>query len=474
MKAQTFGRWTAGAAALAMLFITAAPTSAAQLVVNGSFEDNSPIFDGWTHTGGAGDFTPAAPSGATSSQPASDGTRIMVWNGGNQPPNGILSQSFNTVLGVNYTLSFDYQKLAGGTGSFSLQYKIVDNITTSNVLSPATVSDTTGSTGGWNIFSGNFVGTGNSVTLTFTDQSSNSGSSFDGGLDNVQVNGVEPTIGLSSALAPGNIIIGGTAALGATISELTPSTSANYSIAGVYTGGSGALGTITNGSGSVTHGTPKNFSATATPTALGLNTVQFTATSNNSANSPQTIDSSVTVLDHSDAEFESPSATNTLNLDFGTLDFGSGTHSMSYRIQNLTAAFRAGLDLDTITETSDPDGVFSTNAATFSNLANGGFSSFFDVLVETNLMGMHTAQYTFVLSDQNGLSGSIGGQTLTLNVSALIVPEPDALPLWLALLGLIVVWHRRRGANFATVEVVPLAVKATRMKQRTGETSIDA
>jgi hypothetical protein len=259
-----------------------------------------------------------------------------------------------------------------------------------------------------------------------------------------------PTIALSNALAPGNIIIGGSAVVGATISDtVSGSTPANYSITGGYSAGAGALGAVTNGSGAVSNGSPVNFSATATPTQLGINTVQFTATSNNATNTNLTINSSVTVLDHSDAAFvdDATPADNDFTLDFGTLTVGGGTQSLQFQIENLLAGFRAGLDLDLITETSDPSGKFSTDAVAFSNLANGGLSSFFDVFLDTSTAGVFNATYTFNLSDQDGLSGSIGGQVLTLHVSAIVIPEPAALPAGLALLPLAGLIARHRHKN---------------------------
>ena len=54
----------------------------------------------------------------------------------------------------------------------------------------------------------------------------------------------------------------------------------------------------------------------------------------------------------------------------------------------------------------------------------------------TSQLGKFSGQYQFDLSDEQDISGWAGGQTLTLNVTAEVVPEPSALAL-VAVAGLI-------------------------------------
>ncbi|MBI1367750.1 MAG: hypothetical protein GC162_03760 [Planctomycetes bacterium] len=182
-----FAAW---AAMLSLGGALPAGASAAQLLTNGSFETGT--LSGWTHTGGAGDFIPTT-AAAMDNRTPTDGTRALVWNGGGNTPNGVLSQSFNTVAGGSYTLSFNYQKIFdGNTGTFRLQYKIIDDVTAATVLSPANAADNTNNStpnGGWLTVSTTFTGTGNSVKLTLTDMSDIGGSGYDGLLDNVSVTG---------------------------------------------------------------------------------------------------------------------------------------------------------------------------------------------------------------------------------------------------------------------------------------------
>ena len=73
------------------------------------------------------------------------------------------------------------------------------------------------------------------------------------------------------------------------------------------------------------------------------------------------------MFDHAAAAFADGGTV--LNLSFGTVQHGS--HALPFHIQNLAAAYRAGLDLDSSTELSNPSGVFSTEAMPFSDLAPG-------------------------------------------------------------------------------------------------------
>ena len=120
----------------------------------------------------------------------------------------------------------------------------------------------------------------------------------------------------------------------------------------------------------------------------------------------------------------------TLSLNFGTVALHS-SQSLTYAIQNI-AGTRIGLDLNTIAEASDPNGKFSTDAATFTDLAAGS-SDTFHVNLDTTTAGTFNAQYTFGLADHYG--SDVNSQTLTLNVTGQIVPEPATAVLLFSGLG---------------------------------------
>jgi hypothetical protein len=129
------------------------------------------------------------------------------------------------------------------------------------------------------------------------------------------------------------------------------------------------------------------------------------------------------VLDHANASLLSDVDTDTILIDFGSVAQNS-VQSAPFSLYNLlaTAGYTAGLDLDSILESDDTSGVFSSDLATFANLAAGSNSAY-SVLFDTSTLGSYSASYTLGLSDQD-LPGATGGQTLTVNVQGSVVPEP--------------------------------------------------
>jgi hypothetical protein len=84
-----------------------------------------------------------------------------------------------------------------------------------------------------------------------------------------------------------------------------------------------------------------------------------------------------------------------------------------------------------VTAISDPLGIFTTDAMSFvfTDLPAGQTSGLMDLFLNTSQLGNFSGQYQFSLSDEQDLSGWAGGQTLTLNVTADVVPEPSTLAL---------------------------------------------
>ena len=166
----------------------------------------------------------------------------------------------------------------------------------------------------------------------------------------------------------------------------------------------------------------QSCTVSAASTSLGVTTISFTGSDPNASNSPQTAAATLTVLDHAAAAFTNSSTV--LTLSFGTVHLGSGTQDLQYQIENLPAAYRAGLALESVMALSDPDGLFSTDATPFSDLAPGTTTGLLDLFLNPSQLGNFAGQYQFTLSDEQDLSGWTGGQTLTLNVTAEVVPEP--------------------------------------------------
>jgi autotransporter-associated beta strand protein len=234
-----------------------------------------------------------------------------------------------------------------------------------------------------------------------------------------------------SAASPA-VITGGTTSLLVSLANAAPTLSDSLSFTASASG---------TGYGSSTSGTAAAASSSSATIVGGFNSaalppgsyVGTVAVSGSNVNLTGTVlgsggtqGVSVTVLDHAAAAFANGSGT--LNLSFGTVQ--RGTRSAPFQIENLSAAYRAGLDLESVTELSDPSGFFSISPTSFTDLAAGDLSDPLAVtLNDVTQDGEFSGQYQFNLSDEQDLSGWAGQQTLTLNVTADVVPEPSSLTL---------------------------------------------
>ena len=134
-----------------------------QVLVNGSFESG---LSGWTASGNQS-------IESVSPYPPTDGTRLLAFNGRNQAPNGVLSQSFSTVSGRTYTLTFDVGVLSYVKKQQKLSFT-VKGTGTSNLLSQSVTlngNSTTGATQ-WSARSYTFVANSATTVLRFQDTSS--------------------------------------------------------------------------------------------------------------------------------------------------------------------------------------------------------------------------------------------------------------------------------------------------------------
>lgn len=146
------------------------------LLVNGSFENN---YSGWTATGNQS-------VQATLPYQPTDGLRAVSFSNFNLPPNGTLSQSFATVPGQTYTLSFDL-----GVLSYVRKYQTLGlRVSGSGILLDQVLSILGQSAGSnvWENKSFTFVADSGAATLTFEDQSATT-DGIDLLLDHVRVVG---------------------------------------------------------------------------------------------------------------------------------------------------------------------------------------------------------------------------------------------------------------------------------------------
>ncbi|MES2660549.1 MAG: Ig-like domain-containing protein [Verrucomicrobiota bacterium] len=160
-------------------------------LVNGSFESG---FSGWTNTGSQ-EIQSASPYAAT------NGTKLVSFNSGNQTPNAVLSQTFATAVGGTYTLAFDAGVFSFNTNAQTLQVTVTGN---GNLLTRTiTLNGLGGGTNRWLPQSFTFVANSPTVTLTFRDQSAST-VGLDLLLDNVRVTGPPAVVPNTAPVAAGD------------------------------------------------------------------------------------------------------------------------------------------------------------------------------------------------------------------------------------------------------------------------------
>ena len=144
------------------------------VLINPSFEAD---FAGWTMTGNQ-TSTHDAPYFTT------NGNGLVVFNGGDELPNGILSQTFPTVSGNLYTLSFDTGVLAYNKNLQVMQVSVTGSSTLLSQM--ITVKGLDGGIVNWSTQNFTFIADSGSTTLTFQDQSATT-QAIDLMLDNVRL-----------------------------------------------------------------------------------------------------------------------------------------------------------------------------------------------------------------------------------------------------------------------------------------------
>ncbi|RYD48505.1 MAG: tandem-95 repeat protein, partial [Verrucomicrobiaceae bacterium] len=145
-------------------------------LANGSFEAGE---TSWINTGNRVVIDSSAP------YTAFHGTKLMVMNGGNTSPNAVISQTFTTTPGTEYTLSFNSGILAA---SVQQRLQVAVNGASSLVSDTIVLTGNNGNASVWTPRSYVFTADSATTTLTFTDVSTSS----NGGdllLDNVAVTG---------------------------------------------------------------------------------------------------------------------------------------------------------------------------------------------------------------------------------------------------------------------------------------------
>ncbi|MEO8615552.1 MAG: Ig-like domain-containing protein, partial [Luteolibacter sp.] len=167
----------------------------ARTLLDGSFEESGAA---WTRQG-SNQILNAAPA-----TPATDGTKLVVFNGGNSATNGVVSQTVATTPGETYNLGFDVGVYSTGVQSLSV------NVAGSNSTLLTQTENVSGSIPGGTVWASKvlqFVATGPTTTLAFQDTSASTLNS-DLLLDDVRLNLAVPhTLTVNSSPASGASVI---------------------------------------------------------------------------------------------------------------------------------------------------------------------------------------------------------------------------------------------------------------------------
>ena len=139
------------------------------------------------------------------------------------------------------------------------------------------------------------------------------------------------------------------------------------------------------------------------------------------------IDLSFTVLDHSEASFDSASDVDVRIIDFGDVAAGSSVTPVDFEVYNLASisGYTAKLTLQSVSGTGDVD-VLSSNAQAFGDLLPGQHVSFEVTFDTTASPGSYQATYTLDAYDED-LPGAVVGTPLTVEVTGTVL-DNTAVP----------------------------------------------
>jgi endonuclease I len=228
-----------------------------------------------------------------------------------------------------------------------------------------------------------------------------------------------------------NVIVGGTVPSAQTVTlnkagnngtyySVTTGGLATSSVAGPFN----AFRTNQTDSKSITVGLNTNTTSAGLRTGtVTVDNLDITAGSNggvghaaNDANDVITVN--LNVLDHAIPSFATPSQSLSQTIDFGNIALGASATPASFDIYNLNApsGFTAALDLDSVASSGNTS-AFTTDLASFSNLAAGASQSFTSSFNVTSV-GSFLSTYTLTLSDEN-LSGATN-KTMTLTLKGVV------------------------------------------------------
>ena len=187
-----------------------------------------------------------------------------------------------------------------------------------------------------------------------------------------------------------------------------------------------------HGAGTVDIATAGSLSVTTT-TGSNLTTGSTLGIVNRAAGSNYTV--TYDYLNFSSPSFNGSSVVRTFDLNFGTIHQANGLATLDFTLFNIGNANSAGFDLVSLGR--DGNALFTTTLAPFSGQANnidGGQSRTFSVSVTPTTLGSKVEQFRLALRDSAVDVGTgLGAKDfdMTLNVFALVLPEPGT---WLSMI----------------------------------------
>jgi len=218
-----------------------------------------------------------------------------------------------------------------------------------------------------------------------------------------------------SSVQNATVITGGTGPVGTTVSNsgAAGADNVNYTIAAVVQSGSATLGSVAPGSGSVAPGASHPNTVSATSTNIGLNTIRFTASDPNASNSPQTIDATLTVVDHAQGAASILSGDN-----FRAMTGQSGltaTVRLATDATNGSGGTRAGLQVDATSA--------NLSGGTIGVIPAGNSSNYTATFDTVGQLGTMTVPFSYNTGDDQNLSGhnSIGTTNISGNINGTAV-----------------------------------------------------
>jgi hypothetical protein len=163
------------AVAMVGLGFAVSAAQAQNVVQNGSFG-----------TGSLADWIVSGNVGVSSGEGVAPGdTFAVVFNGGNGPTSGVISQSFATTPGAHYTLTFDYGTYGmPGVAGQTLDVEVSGN---STLVNTSAISLPGGLSVPFELFTYSFTADSTSTDLRFADAAGNNTMNNDGILDSVSV-----------------------------------------------------------------------------------------------------------------------------------------------------------------------------------------------------------------------------------------------------------------------------------------------